>query len=288
MIRMPRIVPAALVTVGLVALLGQGGPDPSAELASGQLIERHAAAALDATNRLADAVESALEAGRVAAAAVLTGDGSPAPLIDAAAARATEAEDRVLDARRAVARLRSALDAAGVTSDVPQPVAAGELASLGGQLAAATDAAEAFVERRSLATGVPGRLEEAIASLDAGRLPEAREHVAAAREAHGTVSAWEMDLATLPVWVETMDAMISAVEDLVDAVEAGDTVRVREAVRDFAALGPEGARADRALRIAVGEGGSAILAAPLERLAAVMGGVEETRAVLRDLAAPSR
>ncbi|MCV0404359.1 MAG: hypothetical protein K5924_11755 [Chloroflexi bacterium] len=285
---MPRVVTVVLVAVGLVSALAGGAPDPAAELASRDIIGQRAAEALEAVDRLAAAVDPALEAGRVAAAGLLTGEGSPSAPIEEAARLAAAAEERVLDARRAVARLTSALDAARPDAVVPQPVAAGELASIGAQLDAAIDAAETFVGLRRRATGLPGRLDDALARLDSGAVAGAREQVAAARDDHSAVVAWETDLATLPVWIETTDAMISAVEQIVEAVEADDAAAAKESAAAFAALGADGARADRALRIALGEGGSAVLAAPLERLAAVMGGIEATRAALRDLVGAGR
>lgn len=288
MIRMRRAAPAFIVAAGLVAALGPRDPNPALALASERLVEERAVAALEAVDRLAAAVEPALEAGRVAAAALLTGDGGPAPLIERAAELAVAAEERVLAARRRVAEVVASLDAAQADHGVPQPVAAGELASAGGQLAAATEAAEAFVDLRRRADGLPGRLEEALASLDEAAVAEARMHVDAARADHAAIVDWETDLATLPVWIDTTDEMISAVEQFVDAVEADDAAGARDAAAAFAALGDDGARADRALRIALGEGGSAILSAPLERLAAVMGGIETTRAALLDLVGERR
>lgn len=283
MIRMPRAVTTLVVAVGLVATFAGRAPDPALERASRDLVERRAESALEAVERLAAAVEPALQAGRVAAAGVLTGDGDPAPSIEDAAQRAALAEERVVDARRAVSRVMAALDAARSDARVPQPVAAGELSSIGAQLGAAVDTAETFVDLRRRATGLPARLEDALASLDERSVSDARAHVDAARHDHAAIVGWDTDLATLPVWIETTDAMISAVEQIVDAVEADDAAAAEETAAAFAALGEEGARADRALRIALGEGGSAILAAPLERMASVMGSIEATRAALRDL-----
>jgi hypothetical protein len=101
--------------------------------------------------------------------------------------------------------------------------------------------------------------------------------VRGARADHDLVAAWEAAPPTLPVWLGTTDAMISAVEQVVSATQAGDEATASAAAVSFAALTAEAATADRALRIALGEGGSALTAAPLERLAAALRSIEEAR-----------
>ena len=86
---------------------------------------------------------------------------------------------------------------------------------------------------------------------------------------------------TLPVWIATTDAMITAMEQIVSATRAGDAAAASAAAEAFAALTDDAATADRALRIAIGEGGSSLTAAPLERLAAALGGIEGVRATSR-------
>ena len=54
--------------------------------------------------------------------------------------------------------------------------------------------------------------------------------------------------------------------------------RPRDAADEFAALADDAATADRALRIALSEGGAALLAAPLERLAAALRSIEGAHA----------
>ena len=71
----------------------------------------------------------------------------------------------------------------------------------------------------------------------------------------------------LSVWIDTADAMIRAMQRLVDAVRAGDAERAEAARADFDAAAEDAAEADRALRIGLGEAGSAITAVPLQRLA---------------------
>jgi hypothetical protein len=86
---------------------------------------------------------------------------------------------------------------------------------------------------------------------------------------------------TLPVWIETTNEMIGAVERVIGATREGDATAADEAADDFAALADDAVTADRALRIAIGEAGSAVTAIALERLAASLRAVEDLRAAAR-------
>jgi hypothetical protein len=66
-------------------------------------------------------------------------------------------------------------------------------------------------------------------------------------------------------------------ETIIAATEAGDQGSAAAAAQEFAALAEEAGPADRALRIALGEGGSAVTAAPLGRLADLLREVALTR-----------
>jgi hypothetical protein len=133
---------------------------------------------------------------------------------------------------------------------------------------------------RDRAFSVIGELDDAIAALDAGDLAGARDHVGRARDAHTAVAAWDVGLVTLPVWVETTDAMIAAVERIITATERGDSAAAQRAAEDFVARADDAAPADRALRIAIGEGGSAVAAVPLERLATILTSIDDARAAV--------
>ncbi len=287
MIRMRRAATAGVVAVGLVFVLGPGAPSPALAVASDDLIADRGAASLAALDVLAAEIEGALDGARVASAGVVSGDEAPTERIHAAAGLAVAAEDAVLPARVAISGLAAVASAADPdAAPPPQPVAAGELASIGAQLRASSDAADRFVAIRRQATGLPVVLDRALVALADGSLDEARELVGSARAAHAAVAAWETDLPTLPVWIETTDAMISGVEDIVVALEAGDAAAAERAGARVAALGDGAAQADRALRIALGEGGSALLAAPLERLATALRGIETSRDEILQLVSP--
>jgi hypothetical protein len=168
---------------------------------------------------------------------------------------------------------------------VAQPISAGQLPSIGAQLDATASAGDAFADLRRRGTALPATLEEALTALEAGDLDGADEIVTQARSDHDLVASWEGEPVTLAVWIETTDAMISAMETIVTATRAGDSAAAGAAADAFADLGDDAPFADRALRIALSEGGSALTAAPLERLAAALGGIEDARAATAEIAA---
>jgi hypothetical protein len=274
---------AAIAVVGLAALLGPRVPDPSLAIEAERLIHGRATVALDALDELRGAVDAALERARSAAAAVVSGDGAASPLLEEAAALISDAEAAVVPARRAVASLSAAAGARRPDAEaVPQPVAAGELTSIGTQLDASGEAADQFVALRGRGVGLPAVLEQALRALDRRAVDDATELVSRARADHTAIVAWETDLPTLPAWIETTDAMISAVEAILDGIRTGDEAAAAAGAERFAALGDEAGTADRALRIALSEGGSALTAAPLERLARALGGIEASRAAVAE------
>ena len=274
-----RVISAALVVVGLAFLLGPRAEDPAVTIGAERLIRERAAAAMVALDELRASVAPALDAARAAAAGVLSGDDAPSSQIEDAAARIVDAEAAVAPAGRAVSLLASARAAwRPGASRPPQPVSAGELTSIATQLRATGQVADAFADIRARGTGLPAVLKQALRALDAGALPEASEHVARARDAHAAIVAWDTDLPTLPIWIATTDAMISAVEQIVEATRDGNDATAREAAEAFGAISDDAGTADRALRIALSEGGSALTAAPLARLAATIGAIEDSRA----------
>jgi hypothetical protein len=82
--------------------------------------------------------------------------------------------------------------------------------------------------------------------------------------------------------------MIGAMERIIEATERGDAAEARAAAAAFAELGDDAATADRALRIAMSEGGAAVAAPALARLAAVMSSLDETRARIGTAAESAR
>ena len=280
---------AGIAVLGLVVILGPRSPDPSVALGAERLVRERATAAVAALDALRAAVQPGLDAARTASAAVVSGDEAVSPRLDDAAALIADAEPSVAPARRAVVALDAARSAwRPDAASVDEPIAAGELSSIAAQLAAVGPAADTFVDLRRRATGLPGVLEEALNALERRALDEAAGLAAQARTDHDEIVAWETDLPTLPVWIETAEAMIAAVEQILEATRAGDDAAAREAAAAFAALADDAATADRALRIALSEGGASLSAAPLERLAVALRGIEASRTAAAALLDPGQ
>jgi hypothetical protein len=276
----------AVTLVGLVLLIGPRDADPAAGIAAERLVRERALVATDALDTLRAALQPGLDRARRAAAAVLSADEPPGALLVAAGETIAAADEAAVTARRAVASLNAARSASGPDlAPLAEPIAVGELPSIGAQLAAAAPAADAFFELRRRAVGLPATLEAALAALDRGDLEAADELVTQAREDHALVVASDAEPVTLPVWIATTDAMITAMEQIVSATRGGDAAAASAAAEAFRALADDAAAADRALRIAIGEGGSSLTAAPLERLAAALGGIEGMRATTAAIAA---
>jgi hypothetical protein len=277
---------AALAILGLAAVLAPRHADPAVDIEGRRLVRVHAAEAVSSLDELLASIQPGLDAARAAAATVVSGDAPPSGSLAEAGDLIAGAEAGVAPARRAVAALTSARIARDpAAAPVPQPIGAGELSSIGAQLGATGEAADAFVEVRTAALGVPATLERALAALEDGSLDEAAELVGRARADHDAVDAWETDLPTLPMWLGTTDAMIDAVEQILDATRRGDARAAAEAADVVAGLAEEAGTADRALRIALSEGGSALTSAPLERLAAALREIESSRAATARLLA---
>lgn len=281
---------AFTVAIGLVLVLGPGAPRPEIDAAARRMILDAAGHADAALAELATALEPAVEAGRAGSARAVAGDEPPGPRLNEAAELTRAAEESATQARRALMALDRARRAADPQAPASEPVSpAGELESIGQQLDASAEAADEFAAMRERATAVVDELDAALSALDEGDVDGARGHVTIARNDHTVIAEWDVGLVTLPIWVDTTDAMIGAVERIITATEHGDAAAAERAADEFTALAEDAATADRALRIAIGEGGSAVAAVPLERLAAILAGVEDARASIasiREAAAP--
>jgi hypothetical protein len=272
---------AVVAVAGGILLLGPGGPSPAVEVAARRAILRTADEADVALSGLAAALVPAVDAGRAGSARAVAGDEAPGPMFADAAELTRAAEAKAAAAREALVALNRARNARDPGASELEPVAEpGELDSIAEQLSAAAEAGDEFAAMRDRALSVIGELDDAIAALDAGDLAGARDHVGRARDAHTAVAAWDVGLVTLPVWVETTDAMIAAVERIITATERGDSAAAQRAAEDFVARADDAAPADRALRIAIGEGGSAVAAVPLERLATILTSIDDARAAV--------
>jgi hypothetical protein len=273
-------VAAAVVAAAVVLLLGAGGAGPATTLEARRLVVDRAAAADEALAALEASIQPGVDAARRGTALVVAGADPPGAELTAAGESLEGAVPVATHAAAAMEALDGAVLAAGLDATIPDPVSPDELGSIAAQLGSTAPAADAFATMRRRAEGLVGLLDESLVALEAGSLAEAGERVADARADHEVIAAWEVDLVTLPVWLVTTDAMIGAMEAIVAAADAGDEAAALAAAEDFAGLSEEAATADRALRIALGEGGTAIAAAPLGRLATLLRDVADARAAV--------
>jgi hypothetical protein len=278
-----RLLVPAVVAILLVPLIGQGGPDPSVAIGARRLVVERAEEADAALAALERAVAPGLDAARRGSAMVVTGTEAPGAELRAAASALTSASGAAGQADAAVRRLEGARRAAGVGSPVALAASPAEVESIAAQLEGTAGAADAFAAMRRRAEGLLAGLDGALAALDSGSLAEARDLVARARADHDAVAGGDVELVTLPIWIETSDAMIAAVETIIAATEGGDEDAAVQAANEFASLAEDAAPADRALRIAIGEGGNAVTAAPMGRLADLLREVAETRLVVASI-----
>ena len=278
MIGMRALRSAAAVAIVLVPLLGTPGPDPSAGLEARRLVVARAERAHAALAELQSALEPGLDAGRSGAAAVVEGADPPGPRLEEAASRLADAAPAAADVRSTISALEAARRAREPNAaPLEAPVDPGEVGSIAAQLEATAAAADTFAAMRLRAEGITDSVDAALAALEAGDLEAAAKRVASARTHHVALASWDVDFATLPLWLETTDEMIGAVEGIIRGTRQDDRAAAARAAEEFAALADEAATADRALRIALGEGGAAVTAAPLGRLADLLRRVEQAR-----------
>lgn len=277
----------ASISAAAVALalgLGAGGPRPELAAGARDLVDQRAARAMAALEAASAALGPAVEAARAGGARTVAGDEPPSAAFTDAAEELRAAAAAVDAARTAIDRLEAARrawrPAADPLADVP---GAPDVESIATQLEAAAAAADAFADRRRAAESIASHVDNALAALEEGRVDEARRAIDAARSAHARVADWEVELVTLPVWTETTGEMIDAVERILDATQSDDDEAARRAAADFAALAEEAEEADRALRIAMAEGGSAVAAAPLGRLAELLDALSTAGVAVNDV-----
>lgn len=287
MIGRPELLAGLVAIVALVPLVGPGGPDPSATLAARALVAERAAAADRALISLERALEPALDLARSGAARVVNGEAPPGELLADAGAMLVEVEPLGIEAASRVRGLEGARGAmpapGGLVQPIQSPVAAGELASIGAQLEGTAPAADRFAAMRLRAERVPSGLSAVVDALGGGDRATAELALDQARADHEAVARWEVDLVTLPVWIDASGALVEAAAALVAATTRGDAVAAAEAAERFEEQREGAASADRALRIAMGEGGVAVTAAPLARLAEVLRRTAEARSAVAEI-----
>ncbi|HEY6609125.1 MAG TPA: hypothetical protein VI277_08025 [Candidatus Limnocylindria bacterium] len=282
----PRVLLAAVLTLALVVLgLGAGAPNPERVLSNDRLALERANEADAALVSLQEALASALESARDGAAAVVAGEDPPGPRFAEASAQLVASAHLADEAATAMARLEAGAPDA---DPIPDGVDGAELVAIAEQLDQVVEAADTFAEMRRRALNVPVALDAALAAVRDGNLDLAEEQLGIARADHAAVAEWDAGFVTLPVWVETADRSITIVETLVAALRAGDITAAEAAAAELAAFADEAAVADRALQIAISEGGGTMAAGPLAALSAMKRSVDDQRAAVGNLLAAMR
>lgn len=272
----------AAVIMALALVLGGGAPRPEVARASSAAIVEAADRTLEAINRLETELTPAVDAARSGSARVVGGEEDPAEPMAAAAEMALAAAPAAVEVRAALGdleRARAALD----PSALPLPPApdGADLASIAAQLGDAGEAGVRFAETRRRAEAVSGDLVDALDAVAAGEPDEAHEQLLLGLVAVDELRAWEDDAPALSVWIDTVDAMIRAMQRLVDAVRADDAEEADAAQAAFVDAARGGVEADRALRIGLGEAGSAVTAVPVGRLASTLATLDELELAVR-------
>jgi hypothetical protein len=217
-------------------------------------------------------------------AAVLAGTEDPATFIHAAAA-AFEAAAAPADAAQAsLEALHWTLLA--LSPDEPPPtleLRGADLAAIGVQWRATTLPLSALTDLRRAAEATLGALDDALAALEDADPAAALEAVSEAEGTLDVVRASEGELPTLPVWVDTVEALLDATADIARATQAGDAEALAVAQASFDAAAEGATRADRALAIALGEAAAEITGPASAASAQARRAVGATRAALASL-----
>ncbi|HET8570907.1 MAG TPA: hypothetical protein VFN14_03380 [Candidatus Limnocylindria bacterium] len=269
---------AAALALGSTLTFGPTDRTPADVAAYRRAVVADAEAADGALAALRETVEGAIERARGGVAATVSGDEPPGPMLEVAAARLEDGQPAVDRAQAELGALRGQL-AIGGSVDAPRLLASSDdLASIAAQLRDSASSADGFARMRLATRQVLGGLQAVLVGLRANDLDAAGRGIAAARTALDEVRAWPGRLATLPVWIATADALLDALTGVVDARRDGDATREAQALDAYRRASDGAAQADRALAIAIAEGGGAISQAPLARLADLLAKIDATRA----------
>jgi len=278
---------ATLVLGALLALrpASAAAADPPGERAREAAIDSAAGVTATQVDELSAVLEVARDAARRGSALVVSGAQDPAPELLAAAAALEEGATVATRAQAAMTAL-SGVFAAVRPRDAPPALAvsAPTLLGIASQLRGSADAGRAFVERRHASEATLSAMGEALAAMERGDVDAAETALGAARDAQAVVGAWDAQPPELSIWLATTSAMLDAADRIVAAVRSGDAAAADAAGADYREAAGRAALADRALALAISEGGAAVTATPLVRLAGALQEVAAARAALEELA----
>jgi hypothetical protein len=261
--------------------------DPAADEARQGAIGDAARVATLRVDELATVLAAARDAARRGSALVISGDRDPAPELLAAAAALEAGADGATRAQAAMHALDGIFTAVRPGEDAPAlSTTAATLLGIASQLRGSAAPATVFVERRRASQRVLSALGDALAALERGDLQAAEGALASAHDAQAIVGAWEEPPAELSIWLATTTAMLDAVDRIVAALRVGDEAAATAAGAEYRKAADQAGLADRALTLAISEGGAAVTAAPLLRLARALEDVASTRDALAAPANP--
>jgi hypothetical protein len=284
---------AGVLLILLLALLfglrpaDPASADPSTAAARAAWLDGTARTAQSDLRRLAELLEAAVHDARSGGALTVAGDDPPAPPLNAAADRLDGGLQVAHDAELAITILRGTAAAVDPGLELPpSSMNRAALSSIAGQLRAAADAATSFVARRHATDAVLGDLGDALAALDRDQPQAALDSLARAAAPLELVRTWPSPPITLALWLTTTDALLAAVREMADASIADDPAAAEKAAADYAKAAEAARGADVSLALALSEGGAAVTAIPLRRLADGLADITALQESIGPLAGP--
>ncbi len=256
MIRVAAFIAAVIL---LLVLLGarSADPDVSDPVRTAWLALVGASQATAADQSLADAEElmlAATDQARQGMSAIVAGNADPAVGLTAAASGFEGAAPSVGDAQTNLTALRWTLQALDPNAAAPQlTIEQADVLAISAQWLAAVPPSAALTDLRRQAEEAVTRLTDAVAALDADDPAAALASLDQAEAALEPIRDQSDQIPALGVWIETVDALITAARDMALAAQAGDPVALAEAQAAYEAAAADAARADQALTIAIGE-----------------------------------
>jgi hypothetical protein len=284
-----RLVAVIGVVLVVILLFGAAPTDlGTADPVRAAALRRQAASQAGAADAGLAEAEELMSEGTAAAsrgqAAVLAGDEDPATFMEAAAAAFEAAAAPVGATHGSLEALRWTLLALDPRARPPSLELSGaDLAAIGAQWRATALPLSSLTDLRRAAEMTLEALEDALAALEDDDPASALEAVSEARASLDAVRASQGELPTLPVWVDTVEALLNATADIARATQAGDAEALADAKAAFEAAAQSGTRADRALTIALGEAAAEITGPSSAASALALRAVSATRAALASL-----
>ena len=262
-----------------------GSANPAVEAQRVEYAAAEARRTVAVLDGLSQVLEDAIGDARTGSALIVARSDPAGPPLEAAADTLESGSGRGSDAIEAVAALAATLQSARPDMSPPQlTLAPAELLGIASQLRQSAEAAVPFVERRLAAQATLESLATAIVALTANRPDDATAAIASAREARDTVAAWREPPPELAVWLNTTGAMLSAGQQIADALAAGDAAAAHAAGQAYRLAAEQAAVADRALALSIAEVGSGITNTPLRRLARASQAIDDARAMAESIA----